>query len=83
MNSLEAVVLITTSKEIKNGMFFKFCSQFRRMRKNNLDFVIFVNNEDYDEESVSSHLVTNVKIFDSIPDILAILLIIIVLFQIY
>jgi len=66
MNSLEAVVLITTSKEIKNGMFFHFCNQFRRMPKTNLDFIIFVNNEDYNEDLVSSHLVTNVKIFDSI-----------------
>jgi len=65
MNSLEAIILLTTSDEINNGMFFNFCNQFRSMPKTNLDFIVFLNNSKYDESLVSSYLV-NINNFKSI-----------------
>ena len=43
-NKLEAVLLVTTSKEIDNGMFFKFVSQFKDMPPTNMTLVININN---------------------------------------
>jgi hypothetical protein len=65
MNSLDAIILLTTSAEINNGMFFNFCNQFRSMPKTNLEFIIFVNNTEFNEALVSSYLV-NIINFKSI-----------------
>lgn len=64
MSSLEAVILLTTSTEINNGKFFKFCSQFLPMKKNNLSFHIFINNSNYDELLVMDYI-SKITIFKS------------------
>ena len=56
MSYLEAVVLLTTSAEINNGKFYKFCNQFLSMKKNNLSFNVFVNNSDHDETAVMNFM---------------------------
>jgi hypothetical protein len=43
-NKLEAILLLTTSREIDNGQFAKFLCQFEGMSKTSLSFVINVNN---------------------------------------
>jgi hypothetical protein len=43
-NKLEAVLLLTTSREIDNGQFEKFLVQFEDMSKTSLSLVINVNN---------------------------------------
>jgi hypothetical protein len=48
-NYLEAVLLLTTSKEINNGQFYKFINQFQNMKYNGLKLCIFTNNSEYDE----------------------------------
>lgn len=65
MSYLDAVLLLTTSYEINNGKFFKFCDQFLTMKKNNLSFHIFINNSDHDEESVFGYI-SKLLIFKSV-----------------
>ena len=64
MNCLEAVILLTTSDEINDGRFFNFCNQFLLMKKNNLNFHIFINNSKYDE-AVLVEYVSKLIIFKS------------------
>lgn len=64
MSSLEAIILLTTSAEINNGKFYKFCNQFLSMRKNNLSFNVFINNNDHDETAVMSFM-SKLTIFKS------------------
>jgi len=65
MNILEAIVLLTTSSEINNGLFFKFCDQFIAMRKNKLHFIVYVNNYNFDDEFLTDYL-AKITIFKSI-----------------
>jgi hypothetical protein len=65
MSYLEAVLLLTTSHEVNNGKFFKFCNQFLTMKKNNLRFHIFINNSNYDEEAVLDYI-SKLLIFRSV-----------------
>jgi hypothetical protein len=50
MNKLEAIVLLTTSREINNGQFLTFCNQFRNMKYCGLKLLIFINNSHYDPD---------------------------------
>ncbi len=43
-NKLEAILLLTTSREIDNGQFAKFLVQFENMSKTNLSLIININN---------------------------------------
>lgn len=65
MSYLEAVLLLTTSSEINDGRFFKFCDQFLTMKKNNLSFHIFINNSNYDE-MVFLEYISRLSIFKSV-----------------
>jgi len=64
MNVLEAVVLLTTSSEIKSGQVLKFCNQFQTMKYCGLKFIIITNNSDYDPELLL--FLNNTRIFQSI-----------------
>jgi hypothetical protein len=64
MSSLEAIILLTTSSEINDGIFFKFCDQFLPMKENNLSFHIFINNTSYDEVKLLEYI-SKVTIFKS------------------
>ena len=56
-NKLEAILLLTTSREIDNGQFAKFLCQFEGMSKTSLSLVINVNNYTHttDIESLINH----------------------------
>jgi hypothetical protein len=43
-NNLDAIILLTTSKEIDNGQFIQFAKQFANFDKSSLKFLIFINN---------------------------------------
>jgi hypothetical protein len=47
-NKLEAVLLLTTSREINNGSLLTFVKQFEHMEKNDLDLILCINNIDHD-----------------------------------
>jgi hypothetical protein len=65
MSYLEAVLLLTTSHEINNGKFFKFCDQFLTMKKNNLRLHIFINNSNHDQEEILDYI-SKLLIFKSV-----------------
>jgi hypothetical protein len=46
-NKLEAVLLLTTSREIDNGMFSKFLDQFNNINNSDLNFIICINNANH------------------------------------
>jgi len=64
MNRLEAIVLLTTSSEIKSGQFLTFCKQFQSMKYCGLTLTIFVNNSEFEAESTA--FLNEITIFSSI-----------------
>jgi len=65
VNNLDAILLLTTSDEVNSNIFFKFCDQFLKMKKNNLRMEIFINNSNYDNVLMLNYL-SKITIFKSI-----------------
>jgi hypothetical protein len=64
-NKLDSIILLTTSAEINNGMFFKFCNQFFAMKKTNLTLEIFFNNYNFNELLLIEYI-SKINIFKKI-----------------
>jgi len=64
MNKLEAIVLLTTSSEIRSGQFLSFCNQFLKMKYCGMPLNIVVNNSKFDGEMCA--FLNEITIFSSI-----------------